>query len=277
MDVDVVPFLARLGLTPRNLDIVIVTHGHPDHVGGIAALRVLNPDIEIVCSETDRPWVEDHGRMYNELFCRFPGDLDLEDEVRTYVMHELCGPDVRVDRVVGDGDTIDLGSCILRIVASPGHSLGHLSVFEERSATLLVGDASQGRGIGHTATSKSLPPLYEDASLYVQTQDVLAALDARTLVSSHHEVTRGAAVSDFLRLSARFAERNGEIVSEIVDRAKKPVTLGQTALELGGRLDQLEAECYEGPLQLLSVARTHLDQLAAAGLVVREGNAWLSV
>jgi glyoxylase-like metal-dependent hydrolase (beta-lactamase superfamily II) len=278
VDRDIVPFLARLGLTPSDLSSVVVTHGHPDHVGGIARLLELNPHLEILCSEVERPWIEQHGQMYDELFLGFPGDLELPDETRSYVLDQLCGPDIRTTRVVAPGDVVDLGDRSLRVIDASGHSSGHIALLEESTETLLTADASQGSGVGYTAASQALPPLYVDAALYCRTQDRLSSIGARTLVSAHHEHVRGTAVSEFLASSAHFVQRNAEIVAGIVRKAGEPLGLGEIASRLGSSLSVIESQAYVGSLQLLCASRAHVEELVEAGILrVDESNLWVAV
>jgi glyoxylase-like metal-dependent hydrolase (beta-lactamase superfamily II) len=275
VDRDIVPFLGRIGLSVGDLTHLVVTHGHPDHVGGMARLRSLNPSIQIVCSARDRSWVEDHGRMYNELFLRFPDELALPDDVRAYVVDELSGPDVSVTGTIAPGETIDLGGRTLRVLEAAGHSQGHVAVLEEATATLLVADASQGRGIGHCAASQALPPLYVGAASYRATQDRLGTLDASTLVSAHHDIVHGPAVRHFLAGSRAFVDRSEELVVSIVRSSRAPTTLGSVATALGARLCALEGEAYTGPLQLLCAAASHLEELSQAGAVSQtDDGAW---
>jgi ribonuclease/clavin/mitogillin len=102
------------GRTPRE---IVLTHYHPDHVAGAERLRA-----------------------------HLGGSMTVAAHRLTA---EALGDSVRVDRFVEDGDVIELAgepSLCLRAMHTPGHARGHLSFYEERTQTLVVGDNILGLG-----------------------------------------------------------------------------------------------------------------------------------
>jgi ribonuclease/clavin/mitogillin len=96
---------------------VILTHHHPDHVGGVERLR------------------EQLGGRVRVAAHRLTA--------------EVLEGSVRVDRFIEDGDVIDLDgdpSISLRAMHTPGHTRGHLSFYDERAGALLTGDNIVGLG-----------------------------------------------------------------------------------------------------------------------------------
>lgn len=96
---------------------IILTHHHPDHVAGVAALR-------------------------QHLGGRVP-----------VAAHRLTADALRVrvavDRFIEDGDEINLAgtpTLTLRAMHTPGHTRGHLSFYEERTGALITGDNIVGLG-----------------------------------------------------------------------------------------------------------------------------------
>ncbi|HEY6045176.1 MAG TPA: MBL fold metallo-hydrolase [Pyrinomonadaceae bacterium] len=106
------------GLTPRE---IILTHVHPDHVAGVNAL---NAFLE-----------KQHGR-------RIP--------VAAHRLTAAALTDrITVDRFIEDGDVIaldDVPTIHLRALYTPGHALGHLCFYDERTGALLSGDNVVGFG-----------------------------------------------------------------------------------------------------------------------------------
>jgi glyoxylase-like metal-dependent hydrolase (beta-lactamase superfamily II)/8-oxo-dGTP pyrophosphatase MutT (NUDIX family) len=101
----------------RALREVILTHHHPDHVGGVERLREqLGAGVRVAAHR---------------------------------LTAEALGGVVRVDRLIEDGEVIELEgdpSISLRAMHTPGHTRGHLSFYDERAGALLTGDNVVGVG-----------------------------------------------------------------------------------------------------------------------------------
>jgi len=101
----------------RRLREIVLTHHHPDHVGGVEAMRAhLGGHVSVAAHR---------------------------------LTAEVLGTAIRVDRLIEDGDLIELAgtpALTLRALHTPGHTRGHLSFYEERTETLITGDNIVGLG-----------------------------------------------------------------------------------------------------------------------------------
>lgn len=109
---------------------IILTHAHEDHVGALDSIKERYPDVPVYISQRD-------DRLMN-------GDRSLdshEDQtpIKGGVPKNLK---TRAAVLLKDGDQV--GS--LRAIESPGHTPGSMSFFDNRTQSLIVGDAFQTRG-----------------------------------------------------------------------------------------------------------------------------------
>jgi glyoxylase-like metal-dependent hydrolase (beta-lactamase superfamily II) len=278
VDRDVAPYLASIGLALSDIDWVFITHGHPDHVGGLGRLAAANPALRVAARAADRRWVEDQQAMWDDLFCRFKGDLTFDEAVRAYIVDDLGGQGHAVTDVVAPGDRIELGGLTVSIVDAAGHSPGHIAIYEEASRLLFTGDSVQGAGIPHVDAERQLPPLYEDVDEYQRTITRMRSLDPNGVLSAHHSPALGEAGKSFLDESQRFADRNGELVLDILRTGSQPATTAAIAGQLHARLETLDSTTYLGPLQMMACSVSHLTSFARRGMVREvEAGQWAPV
>ena len=113
---------------------IALTHGHGDHVGLLDALRdSLGKDVEVLMPELDEQI------LAGETEGKFPGSWP---KVRT-----------RADRRLQPGDRV--GS--LEVVATPGHTPGHVAYLDTRDRAVIAGDTFTSYGRVMTSDRLRLP------------------------------------------------------------------------------------------------------------------------
>jgi hydroxyacylglutathione hydrolase len=122
--------LRKFGLTPADIELIINTHCHYDHVGG------------------DRAFVNaaDCGVAIHELDAE---PLRKGDEVVTCAI--LLGEKLRAvepTRLLHDGDRIELGSLLLDVIHTPGHTQGSVCLYDHERSLLFSGDTVFCEDIG---------------------------------------------------------------------------------------------------------------------------------
>lgn len=113
---DAIEQAVRKRLDGRSLDFIINTHAHFDHCGGNKRLNA-----EVLIHRDDAKELSS-GRFYD-----------------TYKFFDDEMP-LKFDRLLLGGDRIELGDSILKVIHTPGHTIGSISLFLEDEMVLFSGD-----------------------------------------------------------------------------------------------------------------------------------------
>lgn len=135
--------LAQHGLSAEQLTGLVLTHHDHDHMGAAAALKRVNPRLKIYASQAETPYIsaqEKPLRLLQAENMQKTLPLEQQDFGRAFCdMLRLVEP-VEVDLLLYDGDTMDwCGGC--QIIATPGHTPGHISLLVENASVVITGDA----------------------------------------------------------------------------------------------------------------------------------------
>ena len=201
------PYLATLGRQLTDLDDVVISHADVDHCGGNRALRAAAPRARFHCGEADRAWIESNATMLaaNYRWYEAYGFGPAADDV-AFLERELGG-DAPIDVGLRGGETLRLGpDWRVEVLALPGHTPGHLGLWDPRSGAAIIIDAVLRDGIYDRAGARLIPPRYYDARAYEATIRRLRALDPELLLTAHYDVMDGAAAGDFLDRSLAFVQ-----------------------------------------------------------------------
>jgi len=113
------------------LEKILCTHGHLDHVGGVAELSK-SEDLPIEGPHLDdKFWID-----------------QLEEQTIQFGFPET--ENFTPTRWLNDGDTVSFGNVTLDVLHCPGHTPGHVVFFDKETRVAMVGDVLFQGSIGRT-------------------------------------------------------------------------------------------------------------------------------
>lgn len=187
----IVPNLRRVGLDPRNIKYIVVTHGHGDHYGGARYLQ----------------------QTYGARVLSSAADWDLMSAQRASGPFAGLEPPQR-DMVIEDGQSLVVGDTTLRFYITPGHTPGTLSTIfpvTDRGRRHLVGFH------GGTGGGRDIESLRAGIASYARWRDLTRKAGVDVLIANHPLHDRG-------------IENNELLHSRLPDQAN-PYVVGQASYQ----------------------------------------------
>lgn len=125
-DKEIVRFINEKNI---NIKYIVLTHGHGDHVGGIAAFKDAFPQIKVIAFRDEKQLLNDAGLNASK---------------------DIFGYDISLDAdiYVNDGDKFIAGNTEFEIIHTPGHTLGGMCIYQ--GEYMFTGDTIFRESIGRT-------------------------------------------------------------------------------------------------------------------------------
>jgi glyoxylase-like metal-dependent hydrolase (beta-lactamase superfamily II) len=161
------------GIGVRDLKRIIFTHQDLDHVGSGAAL-VRQSGARVLAHPADAPHIDGSLRLLK------PSAEMLEQRPQMREILERLEP-VGVDEHLEDGARLEIAGGI-RVIFTPGHTPGHLSLYLERSKVLIAGDALRAERGSLTGPN---PSMTLEMGTAIQSLRRLADLEIDIIVCYH--------------------------------------------------------------------------------------------
>lgn len=262
--------LREHGLTPEDVEQVVVTHGHLDHFG--LAKRFRNRGARVLAHPHAAEAIADAAARFRRqqsyfgpFFERCGVSPALAESVVTLPDSFLqYGPPVETDRLLADGDTIPVADTSVTVEHTGGHGPGELALSYERNGTrrAVVGDTV----LGHITPNPFLMPPRTDGEerprQLLRLRQSLERLENgeydRFLPGHGEEITNPSAR---IREMKAAQDRRTERVRELLDGRTRPVDV------VDGLFGDLPAtETFPAMSEVIG----HLDRLIARNEVEQE-------
>jgi glyoxylase-like metal-dependent hydrolase (beta-lactamase superfamily II) len=151
------------GVSREEVDLIILTHSHPDHFEGLEAFKDM--PVKVAMNHEEEEYLKENGKL----------------------LFEMMGqpmPEFRVDFYLKEGD-LHLGKELLHIYQTPGHSPGSLSIHWPVRRVLFTGDLVFYGGIGRTDFPGGNSKLIKDSI------ERMSHLDTELMLPGHGEIVKG--------------------------------------------------------------------------------------
>ena len=248
--------LQRIGYQPSDIRRLIVSHGHADHVGMAAWIKEQSPDCELVMLEREAEWFHDMRREPAEFMSRasawlvrhgveageVSGAFQRASTERTQsadgkpsgdVATETARgswttPPVAADVRLSDGEVLEFDGWRLEAVWTPGHTPGHLCVYETQHRLMFTGDHVLSRitpnvSLNEQDEQEERQPLGE----FLASLDRVAAYDTKLALPAHEEV-----IEDLPARCAAIARHHADRLEEVYEGIDDESTAAEVSAEV---------------------------------------------
>lgn len=174
----ILAYLEKVRIKPKDIATVFITHTHPDHVSGLARIKRDAAGTRVAASKVEADFISKK-RTYDGP----PGAASQRH------------PGTPVDVLLEDGQTYDG----LRVIYTPGHTRGSMSMLDESRSLLIAGDAANNESGLTTMDDR----FNVDPRLHRDSIRKLATFQFENAVFGHGRPIVGHASAQFASLAKR--------------------------------------------------------------------------
>jgi glyoxylase-like metal-dependent hydrolase (beta-lactamase superfamily II) len=260
------PYMEKIGVSPEKLSLAIAMHADGDHHGGLPAIRDASSTVQLACHAGDRALIEDPERLYQDRYNFLARDhgLGFGREGMVYSPRP-CKIDVR----------LSVDECVrvapewtLKVWHVPGHSAGHLAIYDDKNHAVFSSDAVQSGGYPTVTGGMAFGPTYYAVDAYLASIAFLEQQSIEHMFTGHWPAMhKKEDAKNFLRSSREFVERVDSGIMASLKKRRDGATLKGLIGEVGPTLGTWPADAN---IFLQFAFYGHLERLRQRG-VIRAG------
>lgn len=256
------PYMEKIGVAPKKLTMVIAMHADSDHHGGLPAIKDASPSTLLACHEGDRKLIEDpellYAARYN--FLARNHQLGFGREGMVYSPRPC-----KINERLSANQILKLApDWNLRVWHVPGHSEGHLALYDEKNRAAFTSDAVQAGGYPTVSGGTAFGPTYYKVNAYLATIEFLEKQPIEHLFTGHWPATHGSDTKKFLSQSRQFVERVDEEILKYLKQHPSGASLKTLLCEANGKLGNWPSEAA---IFLQFALYGHLERLVHSGVI----------
>jgi glyoxylase-like metal-dependent hydrolase (beta-lactamase superfamily II) len=192
--------LKGIGLELTDINRIINTHEHVEHFAGDENIKRAS-GASVSAHKKAANIIQNFNQYVSELFKTIQ-DAEIEPRMKSvaegYLSFQAAISSTKVENLLNEGDVVDLGSVILKVIHTPGHAPGHICLYDEERKILFSGDHVIGTGtpfVGYGITdmivgrvaSKLGIKIVEHGNMtdYLNSLERLLSLDMKVILPSH--------------------------------------------------------------------------------------------
>ncbi len=258
------------GLASLNVDLkkadFFITHMHVDHIGLVPELAT---DTSRVYFNQLEASVINSGGNWKETCAIYRSNGYPEDELEKAVKGHPAsryGSRRRVDFfILKEGDAVEIGDYSFRCIETPGHSPGHMCLYEASQKILVSGDHILS---GITPNITFWPEMKDSLKEYLASLEKVYTLEVNLVLPGHRSL-----LNDHRKRIRELQEHHRARVGEIIAALEKG---DKTAFEMAPyvtwNVDYGSWELFPAPQKWFAVGETlaHLHYLEGEGMVRRK-------
>jgi len=247
--------LKQINVKIEDIDYCIITHEHLDHNGLLKFIKRKNPYINILMHEFTNyslnfsadpekyAQMEENAKKFATLFNSYGMEQKYIQPILSWFLQwpkivRYQQPDV----ILKDDDEVSIGSSKLRIIWTPGHSIGHICVFNEKNSHLFSGDHILSRITPHIGQYHMLS-LFDSKYIcpnilksYLNSLDKIERLNPKLIFPAHQEIIENP-LERIADIKKHHQRRFQEISKLIKNNPLTPFEISQ--IHFGNNLDNM--------------------------------------